>query len=107
MDKSMTSAAKAPGIPARQGTHGPAQQPGAANRQRRMIVGGIELSLVARFLGSRRFSAFVIVGAIGVAALVSLARESLEGNTARLVAWDQRQHLRDLTRAKGHQRRGK
>jgi hypothetical protein len=103
----MTDAAKAPGIPALQGTHGPARQPGAANRQRRMIVGGIELGMVARFLGSRRFRAFVIVGAIGVAALASLARENLEGNTARLVAWDQRQNLRNLRRAKGLQPRGK
>jgi hypothetical protein len=105
MDKSMTSAAKTPGIPARQGTHGPAQQPDAANRQRRMIVGGIELSMVARFLGSKRFHAFVIVGAIGVAALASLVRENLEGNSARLVAWNQRQNLRNLRRAKGLQRR--
>jgi hypothetical protein len=100
----MTDAARAPGIPALQGANGSAQQPGAANRQRHMIILGIELDMVARFLGSSRFREFVIVGAIALAALASLGRENQERSVASLVAWDQRRAARELRRPKGRQR---
>jgi hypothetical protein len=103
----MTDAARAPGIPALQGANGSAQQPGAANRQRHMIILGIELDMVARFLGSSRFREFVIVGAIALAALASLARENQERSVASLVAWDQRRAAREVRRAKGGQRKGR
>ena len=54
----------------------PEGQAPAASRTRDMILLAIGLSAVARLLGSRRFQVRVITGAIGVAALAGMARES-------------------------------
>jgi hypothetical protein len=78
-----------------------------ANRQRHWVILGIELGALARFLGSSRFREYVIVGAIGVAALAALGRESQERSVAGLVAWDQRREARELRRAKGRQRKSR
>jgi hypothetical protein len=48
----------------------------AASRTRDRILLGIGICAVARLLGSRRFHVRVITGAIGVAALAEMARES-------------------------------
>jgi hypothetical protein len=77
------------------------------NRQRHWVILGIQLGALARFLGSSRFREYVIVGAIGVAALAALGRESQERSVARLVAWDQRRAARELRGAKGRQRRSR
>jgi hypothetical protein len=106
MDESISGTVKAPGLSNLRGARRPARQPGAANRQRRMIILGIELNAVARYLGSSRFREHVIVAALGLAALAALARENHERNVARLVAWDQRRNLRDLRAARARQRGG-
>ncbi len=46
----------------------PAQQARAASLQRRIVVTGIGLAALARLLASHRFLAYVITGAIGLAA---------------------------------------
>jgi hypothetical protein len=51
-------------------------------------------------LRSRRFPGQVIIGAIGLAALARLARETQVRAWARLVAWDKRQNLRYQPSAK-------
>ena len=78
-----------------------------ANRHRRRVILGIQLSALVRFLGSSRFREYVIVGAIGVAALAALGRESQQRNFERLVAWDRRRAARDLRRAKSRRRKGR
>src|SRR5437016_14629724 len=77
----------------REATAGPGPQADAEGRQRRLIVRGIELAAVAQYLGSRRFLERAIVGAIGLAALASLARENQARALTRLVAWDKQRNL--------------
>jgi hypothetical protein len=82
----------APGAALPEGRSGQAGQPRQPREegQRQMVVRGIELVAVARFLGSRRFLERVVVGAIGLAALASLARENQARTLARVAAWDRR-----------------
>src|SRR5205085_10687028 len=77
-------------------------------RQRRMIVLGVALAALTRYLASRRFLATVIVGVVGVRALGTLGKES-EGRTiARVVAWDRARAQRTLKAAEhGHRGRRK
>src|SRR5580704_12891525 len=58
------------------GVHMSEGQAQAASRTRDRILLGIGICAVARLLGSRRFHVRVITGAIGVAALAEMARES-------------------------------
>lgn len=71
-----------------------------ADRQQRVIVLTIGLGAVANTLRSRRFHEQVIIGVIGLAALVSLARENRASALVRLAAWDKRQSLRQQRTAK-------
>jgi hypothetical protein len=73
-------------------------------RQRRMIVVGVELAALTRYLASRRFLATVIVGVIGVRALATLGKESQTRTVARVVAWDRARIERET---KSAQRRGR
>ena len=69
-------------------------------RQRRMIVVGVELAALTRYLASRRFVATVIVGVIGVRALATLGKESQTRTVARVVAWDRARVERELKSAR-------
>ncbi|MGO8978956.1 MAG: hypothetical protein ACLP3Q_16935 [Streptosporangiaceae bacterium] len=83
----------------------PARQAQAESRQRRVIVTGIGLAALARFLGSRRFLSYVITGAIGLAAAASLSRENQARAAARVVAWDKQRKLREQRTAEARQRK--
>ncbi len=48
----------------------------------------------------------VITGAIALAAVAELLRENQARSVARLVAWDQRRHLRDQLASQARQRKG-
>jgi hypothetical protein len=72
---------------------GPAPQADAEGRQRRLIVRGIEVAAAAHYLGSRRFLERAIVGAIGLAALASMARENQARALSRFIAWDKHRNL--------------
>jgi hypothetical protein len=72
---------------------GLARLPVAEGRQRRLVVRGIELVAVARFLGSRRFLERTIVGAVALAALARLARDNEARAVSRFIAWDRRRIL--------------
>jgi hypothetical protein len=74
-------------------------------RQRRMIVVGVELAALTRYLASRRFMATVIVAVIGVRALATLGKESQTRTVARVVAWDRARIERELKSARRKQRR--
>jgi hypothetical protein len=74
-------------------------------RERRMIVVGVELAALARYLTSRRFVGAVIVGVVGVRALATLGKESQTRTVARVVAWDKARIQRELKAAE-HRRRG-
>jgi hypothetical protein len=50
-----------------------------------MILLGVGISAVARYLGSRRFQARVITGVIGLAALAEITRQSEIPVAVRLV----------------------
>ena len=76
------------------GHRGAARQPGAASRQRGVLVLGLGAAAVAGYLGSRRLHVQVLVGIIGLAALAGLARESQTRSLARLAAWDKRRQAR-------------
>jgi hypothetical protein len=67
---------------------GPAARQSREEGQHDLVVRGIELVAVARFLGSRRFLERAVVGAIGLAALASMARENQARAVARFIAWD-------------------
>jgi hypothetical protein len=82
------------------------EPPRPGGRQRRAIVASVELTALARHLASRRFMAQVVTGAIVLAAVAELLRENEARNVARLVAWDQRRHLRDQLAAQARQRKG-
>ncbi len=87
------------------GVSAPARQAQAESRQRRVIVTGIGLAALARFLGSRRFLSYVITGAIGLAAAASLSRENQARAAARVVAWDKQRKLREQRTAEARQRK--
>jgi len=72
---------------------GPARQ-ASASLERRMTMRGVELVALAHLLRDRRFQQSVITGMIGLAALVSMAREVRARGLARLMAWDKRQDRR-------------
>jgi hypothetical protein len=74
-------------------------------RQRRVIVVGVELAALTRYLASRRFMATVIVGVIGVRALATLGKESQTRTVARVVAWDRARIEREMKSAR-RKRRG-
>jgi hypothetical protein len=74
-------------------------------RQRRMIVVGVELTALTRYLASRRFIGGVIVAVVGVRALATLGKESQTRTVARVVAWDKARIEREL-KATRHKRRG-
>src|SRR5262249_43578086 len=74
-------------------------------RQRRMIVVGVELAALTRYLASRRFVATVIVAVIGVRALATLGKESQTRTVARVVAWDQARAERERKSAQRGRRR--
>jgi hypothetical protein len=67
---------------------GPAPRPRAANRQAGVVWLGVGLATLAHVLRSRRFRVQVIVGVIGLGALVRIARENQAATLARLAAWD-------------------
>jgi hypothetical protein len=77
----------------REATAGPGPQADAEGRQRRLIVRGIEVAAVVQYLGSRRFLERAIVGAIGLAALASLARENQARALSRFIAWEKHRNL--------------
>jgi hypothetical protein len=74
-------------------------------RQRRMIVVGVELTALTRYLASRRFIGAVIVAVVGVRALATLGKESQTRTVARVVAWDKARMERELKSARRRQRR--
>ena len=74
-------------------------------RQRRMIVVGVELAALTRYLASRRFMATVIVAVLGVRALATLGKESQTRTVGRVVAWDKARIERELKSAQRKQRR--
>ena len=74
-------------------------------RQRRMIVVGVELAALTRYLASRRFVATVVVAVIGVRALTTLGKESQTRTVARVVAWDRARSERELKSVQRKQRR--
>ena len=74
-------------------------------RQRRMIIVGVELAALTRYLASRRFIGTVIVGVIGVRALATLGKESQTRTVARVVAWDKARAERELKSSGRKQRR--
>ena len=73
-------------------------------RQRRMIVVGVELAALTRYLASRRFVATVVVAVIGVRALATLGKESQTRTVARVVAWDRARAERELKSVRRKQR---
>lgn len=87
-----------PGAPA------PAARPDAG--QRRLIIIGVELTALARYLGSSRFVRHVIVGAVGVAAATSLVRENQSRSIARLSAWDRSRQQREAAARARRQKKG-
>jgi hypothetical protein len=82
------------------GTNGRTRQSGAANRKYRLIILGIELGAVARYLRSRRLRENVILGVIALAALARASRENQARALARLAAWDKQRNLRQQRTAK-------
>jgi len=69
-----------------------------------MIVVGVELAALTRYLASRRFAATVIVAVIGVRALATLGKESQTRTMARVVAWDRARAARERTSTQRRQR---
>jgi hypothetical protein len=67
---------------------GPAPQSPAVSRQQGTVWLGVGLATVAHVLRSRRFHVQVIIGVIGLGALVRIARENQAATLARLAAWD-------------------
>jgi hypothetical protein len=58
------------------------------SRQQGAVWLGVGLATLAHVLRSRRFRVQVIIGVIGLAALVRIARENQAATLARLAAWD-------------------
>jgi hypothetical protein len=73
-------------------------------RQRRMIVLGVELTALTRYLASRRFIGAVIVGVVGVRALATIGKESQTRTVARVVAWDRARAEREQKSAQRRRR---
>ncbi len=67
---------------------GPAPQSQAVSRQQGAVWLGVGLATLAHVLRSRRFRVQVIIGVIGLAALVRIARENQAAALSRLAAWD-------------------
>ena len=80
---------------------------GLEGRQRGMIVLGVELATLTRFLASRRFVATVIVAVVGVRALATLGKESQTRTVARVVAWDKARIQREMKAAQRRHRGNK
>jgi hypothetical protein len=78
---------------------------GLEGRQRRVIVVGVELAALTRYLASRRFVATVIVAVIGVRALATLGKESQTRTVARVVAWDRARAEREQKSTQRRERR--
>jgi hypothetical protein len=57
------------------------------SRQQGAVWLGVGLATLAHVLRSRRFRVQVIIGVIGLAALVRIARENQAATLARLAAW--------------------
>jgi hypothetical protein len=76
-------------------------------RERRLVVRGVELTALTRYLVSRRFVGAVIVGVVGVRALATLGKESQTRTVARVVAWDKARIQRELKAAEHRQHRGR
>jgi hypothetical protein len=72
----------------------PARRLRAASRRRDAVIVVIGLAAVARLPWDSRAQQHAIMLAIGLAAAAALARENQARSLARLVAWDQRQNLR-------------
>ncbi len=68
----------------------------AADRQRRAALLAAGFVALARLARDRRFQEGVLTLVIGIAAAAALARENQARSLARLVAWDQRQKVRQL-----------
>jgi hypothetical protein len=81
------------------------ERPRPNGRGRSIVVRGIELTALARYLGSRRFAASAVTAAVVVAAAADLMRENRTRTLARLVAWDKRHGLRQLA-AEARPRKG-
>jgi hypothetical protein len=73
-------------------------------RQRRMIVVGVQLTALTRYLASRRFVGSVIVAIVGVRALATLGKESQTRTVARVVAWDKARAEREQKSARRRER---
>jgi hypothetical protein len=86
-------------------TSEPARLERLEGRQRRMIVVGVELAALTRYLASRRFAAAVIVAVIGVRALATLGKESQTRTVARVVAWDRARAEREQKSTQRRERR--
>ena len=80
---------------------------GLEGRQRGMIVLGVQLATLTRFLASRRFVATVIVAVVGVRALATLGKESQTRTVARVVAWDKARIQREMKAAQRRHHRDK
>jgi hypothetical protein len=78
---------------------------GLEGRQRRMIVTGVQLAALTRYLTSRRFMTTVITAVIGVRALATLGKESQTRTVARVVAWDRARAGREQKSTQRRQRR--
>ena len=76
-------------------------------RQRGMIVLGVELAALTRYLASRRFVATVIVAVVGVRALATLGKEGQTRTVARVVAWDKARIQREMKAAQRRHHRDK
>src|SRR5579863_7277040 len=87
MTSEARSARDGPGAVLSARAGGPAPRP-RANRQAGVVWLGVGLATLAHVLRSRRFRVQVIVGVIGLGALVRIARENQAATLARLAAWD-------------------
>jgi len=72
-------------------------------RRRRTARYVVAVSALASLLSDRRTRESVIVLALGVAAAAGLAREGQSRSLARLLAWDERQYRRYLSKAEKNQ----
>lgn len=73
-------------VPARTG--GSAPRARAASRQDGVVWLGVGLAMLAHVLRSRRFHVQVIIGVIGLGAVLRIARENQAAALTRLAAWD-------------------
>jgi|HubBroStandDraft_6_1064221.scaffolds.fasta_scaffold186054_3 hypothetical protein len=89
-------AGRTPAVIGAAGAGRPERQPGTVSRGHRVALLTIALGL----LRSRRFQEPVIIGVVGLVALIALARQSNARARERLIAWDKKQTLRAQRRAK-------